>query len=606
MRWRPISSRPATMRESRATTAGRYHLLRAADSSKDQSYFLFTLGQAELSRTLFPLGAMTKTEVRARARALGLANADKPESQEICFVPDGDYARFVERARARRLDSRRPHHRRRRKHSRRPCGDSSLHRRPAPRFGNRRRRSSICPRDSARQRRCGRRQPQRAELARSHRARCRSGRSTLLRCGRCGGRGQDSLSSSRRFRRDSRLPRRALPKCDSLPQGPPSLPARPACSIAAMRSSAAALSSGRCGNRLLTMRFAIATLGCKVNQYDSAIIESRLGALGLVRGEFDEPADVYIVNTCTVTDRADSESLRIARRARRLNPNARVVMTGCLAQASPEALERHREVDAIVGLGRLDDLERAVMGDAAERVMVSNLRKERAPIELQRRHPGGPFAGVSEAAGRMRPVLYFLYSSVLARDVAQRRAAPHRRGDRRAACARFQGSDSVGRSSRRLRQGSRSAGRAGRFARDAGRAVADRSHPHQLARSRGTQRSHHRHHRAKRKDSAPIFICRCRRARMAPWRGCAVATIPPIFAIGSSESSQAMPDAGIGTDIIVGFPGETLRDFERSFRFVEGCRFRISMSFRTLCAPEPRRRSCRVRLPPARSSAAAR
>ncbi len=76
---------------------GRYHLLRAADSSKDQSYFLFTLGQAELSRTLFPLGAMTKAEVRARARALGLANADKPESQEICFVPDGDYARFVER-----------------------------------------------------------------------------------------------------------------------------------------------------------------------------------------------------------------------------------------------------------------------------------------------------------------------------------------------------------------------------------------------------------------------------------------------------------------------------------------------------------------------------
>jgi tRNA-specific 2-thiouridylase len=77
--------------------SGRYHLLRAADSAKDQSYFLFTLGQAELSRTLFPLGDMTKSEVRARARALSLATADKPESQEICFVPDGDYARFVER-----------------------------------------------------------------------------------------------------------------------------------------------------------------------------------------------------------------------------------------------------------------------------------------------------------------------------------------------------------------------------------------------------------------------------------------------------------------------------------------------------------------------------
>ncbi len=76
---------------------GRFHLLRAVDEAKDQSYFLFTLGQDELARTIFPLGAMTKTEVRARARALGLATADKPESQEICFVPDGDYASFVER-----------------------------------------------------------------------------------------------------------------------------------------------------------------------------------------------------------------------------------------------------------------------------------------------------------------------------------------------------------------------------------------------------------------------------------------------------------------------------------------------------------------------------
>jgi len=130
------------------------------------------------------------------------------------------------------------------------------------------------------------------------------------------------------------------------------------------------------------MRFAIATLGCKVNQYDSAIIESRLGALGMQRGEFDEPADVYIVNTCTVTDRADAESLRLARRARRLNPHARVIMTGCLAQASPEKLAVAAEVDSVVGLGRAGDLERAVNGVAHERVMVSNLRKERVGIEL--------------------------------------------------------------------------------------------------------------------------------------------------------------------------------------------------------------------------------
>ena len=76
--------------------SGRYQLLRGTDQRKDQSYFLFTLNQAQLSRTLFPVGHLTKNEVREKARALGLKVAEKPESQDICFVPDGDYARFIE------------------------------------------------------------------------------------------------------------------------------------------------------------------------------------------------------------------------------------------------------------------------------------------------------------------------------------------------------------------------------------------------------------------------------------------------------------------------------------------------------------------------------
>ncbi len=75
----------------------RPRLLRARDTAKDQSYFLFGLTTAQLARTLFPLGELTKDEVRAIARRLRLPVADKPESQEICFVPDRDYARFVER-----------------------------------------------------------------------------------------------------------------------------------------------------------------------------------------------------------------------------------------------------------------------------------------------------------------------------------------------------------------------------------------------------------------------------------------------------------------------------------------------------------------------------
>jgi tRNA-specific 2-thiouridylase len=70
-------------------------LRRARDAAKDQSYFLFAMPTDARADVLFPLGALTKDEVRAHARRLGLANADKAESQEICFVPDGDHAAFV-------------------------------------------------------------------------------------------------------------------------------------------------------------------------------------------------------------------------------------------------------------------------------------------------------------------------------------------------------------------------------------------------------------------------------------------------------------------------------------------------------------------------------
>src|ERR1035441_1204679 len=74
----------------------RWLLRRPADKSKDQTYFLFGLTQEQLSRTLFPLGGMTKPEVRELARKHNLVIAEKPDSQEICFVPGGDYKRFLE------------------------------------------------------------------------------------------------------------------------------------------------------------------------------------------------------------------------------------------------------------------------------------------------------------------------------------------------------------------------------------------------------------------------------------------------------------------------------------------------------------------------------
>ena len=78
---------------------GRWRLLRAADAAKDQTYFLWVLDQEQLSRTRFPLGGLTKPEVRTMAANLTLPTAQKPESQEICFVPLGDYRTLLEERR---------------------------------------------------------------------------------------------------------------------------------------------------------------------------------------------------------------------------------------------------------------------------------------------------------------------------------------------------------------------------------------------------------------------------------------------------------------------------------------------------------------------------
>ncbi len=83
-------------RIDRDPETGRWRLRKGVDPAKDQSYFLFGLTQEQLSRTMFPLGGMTKDEVRAHARRLGIPVAEKAESQEICFVPNGDYTAFID------------------------------------------------------------------------------------------------------------------------------------------------------------------------------------------------------------------------------------------------------------------------------------------------------------------------------------------------------------------------------------------------------------------------------------------------------------------------------------------------------------------------------
>ncbi len=139
------------------------------------------------------------------------------------------------------------------------------------------------------------------------------------------------------------------------------------------------------------MRIAITTLGCKINQYDSAVIQNRLEQNhSLV--PFEEPADCYIINTCTVTDRADWEARQLVRRAKRLSPNAKVLVTGCYAQVTPEEVARVPGVDSVIGLNRLDDLLRWVdlpNESNGVRVAVSDVKRERGvPVLGTRALPG--------------------------------------------------------------------------------------------------------------------------------------------------------------------------------------------------------------------------
>src|SRR5918999_2944978 len=126
------------------------------------------------------------------------------------------------------------------------------------------------------------------------------------------------------------------------------------------------------------MKIAIATLGCKINQYDSAVIQSRLESKHSFVA-FDEEADCYVINTCTVTDRADWEARQLVRRAKRLSPTSNVLMTGCYAQVNPEEVARVHGVDFVVGLNRLDDLLRLVETTDSDspRINVSDVKRER-------------------------------------------------------------------------------------------------------------------------------------------------------------------------------------------------------------------------------------
>ncbi|HEX9023688.1 MAG TPA: tRNA (N(6)-L-threonylcarbamoyladenosine(37)-C(2))-methylthiotransferase MtaB [Geobacteraceae bacterium] len=128
-------------------------------------------------------------------------------------------------------------------------------------------------------------------------------------------------------------------------------------------------------------RVAITTLGCKTNQFESAAMAEQLEKAGYRLVPFSEPADIYVVNSCTVTARTDAETRRLIRRARRLSPGARIVATGCYAQVAPGELERMPEVDNVLGNREKQDI--AGLLETGEN-RVSDITREQvaAPLAL--------------------------------------------------------------------------------------------------------------------------------------------------------------------------------------------------------------------------------
>ena len=124
-----------------------------------------------------------------------------------------------------------------------------------------------------------------------------------------------------------------------------------------------------------SLRVAFHTLGCRLNQYDTESLRLRLSHLRPVEVvAWDAPADLYVLNSCTVTAKAEQECRRLARQAKQRHPGCRVVVAGCYAQTQPAALAAIPEIDAVVGNADKDDVGAwlpAALGESGPRVQVS-------------------------------------------------------------------------------------------------------------------------------------------------------------------------------------------------------------------------------------------
>ena len=113
---------------------------------------------------------------------------------------------------------------------------------------------------------------------------------------------------------------------------------------------------------------AFITLGCKVNQYETQAIRESLAAKGFMETNPEQPADLYVINTCTVTSVSDEKSRQYIKKVRRKNPRATVVVTGCYAEADAETIKKMEGVDFVITKAEEAGLAEIVSRDTAHRV----------------------------------------------------------------------------------------------------------------------------------------------------------------------------------------------------------------------------------------------
>ncbi len=123
-------------------------------------------------------------------------------------------------------------------------------------------------------------------------------------------------------------------------------------------------------------KVAIHTLGCRANQHESSIIADKFSELGWEIIDFREISDVYVVNTCTVTAKSDTSSRYFIKKAKKTNPDAKVVVTGCYAQIEPDEVSRIEGVDLVVGNVEKADIAKLITGELREKITVTDIMQE--------------------------------------------------------------------------------------------------------------------------------------------------------------------------------------------------------------------------------------